>query len=66
MILKRKAFGGHNLKQYCKEKEVEHRIKNKVARVSLWLSRLRTRHSVHEDVGLIRGLAQWVKNLALP
>ena len=25
----------------------------------LWLSRLRTQHSFHEDVGLIPGLAQW-------
>ena len=32
----------------------------------LWLSRLRTWHSVREDVGLIPGLDQWVKDLALP
>ena len=32
----------------------------------MWLSWLRTRHSVHEDVGLITGPAQWNKDLALP
>ena len=31
----------------------------------LWLSRLRNQHSVHEDVGLIPGLAQWIQDLAL-
>ena len=28
------------------------------------LSRLRTQRSVHEDVGSIPGLTQWIKNLA--
>ena len=32
----------------------------------LWLSGLRTRHSVPEDVGLIPGPSQWVKDLILP
>ena len=32
----------------------------------LWLSGLRTRHSVHEDVGSVSSLTQWVKNPALP
>ena len=34
--------------------------------VPVWLSRLRTQHSICEDVGLIPGLAQQVKDLALP
>ena len=32
----------------------------------MWLSRLRTQHSVCEDVGSIPGLAQWVMDLVLP
>ena len=33
-----------------------------VMEFSLWLSGLRTQHSVHEDVGSIAGLNQWVKD----
>ena len=32
----------------------------------LWPSGLRTQHSVCEDAGLIPGLAQCIKDLALP
>ena len=32
----------------------------------LWLSQLRTRHSVREDVGSVPGLAQCVKDPELP
>ena len=32
----------------------------------LWLSGLRTRHSVCEDVGSVPSPTQWVKDLALP
>ena len=30
-----------------------------------WLSGLRAWHSIHEDVGFVYGLSQWVKDPAL-
>ena len=38
-------------------------VKNSVSGFPLWLSSNETNH---EDAGLIPGLTQWVKNLALP
>ena len=32
----------------------------------LWLNGFRTQHNVHDDVGSIPGLIQWVKDLVLP
>ena len=32
----------------------------------MWLSRLKTQHSVHEDVGSIPGLTELVKDAVLP
>jgi len=47
--------------RYLKSKQ-----KLKIRDFPLWLRGLETQHSVHEDVGLLSGLAQWVKGLALP
>ena len=42
------------------------RFKLLVLEFPLWLSGLRTQHSVHKDAGLVPRLAQWVKDLELP
>ena len=54
-------FGFFNftfLISHCYCKEIQHEL-------LFWLKGLKTQHSVWKDVGLIPGLAQWVKDLAL-
>ena len=46
------------------EAEVQnHDVGRGVPTVALWV---KNRTSIHEDVGLNAGLAQWVKDLAVP
>ena len=61
-------------KERKKEKEKKERenltlgvsLKSYISEFPLWLSRLRTQNNIHEDVGSIPGLAQWVKDPVLP
>ena len=41
------------------------RTENSAQEFPLWLSRVRTQQSLHEDAGLIPGLTQWVKDPAV-
>ena len=41
-------------------------LKETVLEFPYWLSRLRTQHSVHDNVGSTPGLAHWIKDLELP
>ena len=42
------------------------RIQAESQEFPLWISRLRTQHSLREDESLIPALAQWVKDPELP
>ena len=45
-------------------KSIKHAIKSLKEEFPSWI--IRNESSMHEDTGLIPGLAQWVKDLALP
>ena len=44
---------------------MKNKLKENAWEFPLWLSGLRTQHSVHKDVDSIPGLTQWVKDPAL-
>ena len=48
------------------QKSKKHTLKNTHMEFPLWLTGLRSQHSVHEDAGSVCGLTRWVKALALP
>ena len=56
----------YKTKQCSNSFHQERLLKKKIREFSVWLSGLRTQHCVCEDVGLIPGFVQWVKDLMLP
>ena len=75
----RNQFGGYLCRHFPKasidglvgvhevsSQDQDQRVIKKIWEFPLWLNGLRARHSDYEDVGLIPGPAQWVKNPALP
>ena len=58
---------GEPLFVFCVEfpKGISYYKKVRFPEFSLWLSELKTLHSLREDVGSIPGLIQWVKGLTL-
>ena len=60
------ALGNHHHVSGQRSDQARFAFYRNFSEFPLWLSWLRTQHSVHEDVGLIPGLTQWVKDLELP